>query len=351
MGNLQHAVDSREPGASPDLRPSRSPMAVKHVAACVDTSRSADRVLPHAAALARAFDAEMTVLHVLEPPHEDANHAPFDAFEWELRRAEARRYLQKLSDDPATEELEIHAELVEGRAAEEICDWVCSHHVDVTVLCTHGAGGPSEWSLASTATKLVEGIAGSLLIVPTRAVQEVPKLDHQYKRIVVPLDGSPRAESALPLVVRLATAQRSELVLVHVVPAPELTRVGPLTPEDLELERQLVDRNERVARDYLRRLEARLGERRIAVSTVLSRGEVRSGLLGIIEAEGADLVVVTGHGRTGRTELPYGSVTRDLIERGRTPLWIVREHRRPGRRPAIAKGREGSVRLPPLSAA
>ncbi len=354
MRNSQYVVSTQphEGGASgPEGTPARA--AIEHVAVCVDRSPIADRLLPHAAAVARKFMAQLTVLHVLEPRRDDGERAPSDAFEWELRRAEAQIYLEEVSGQEATADLDVRVELVEGRAAEQIRDWVRGHEVDLTVLCSHGASGRTEWSLASTAKKLMEGIEGSLLLVPAWSVQEAPKPEVRYARVLAPLDGSPRAESALPLAVRLARSQRSELVLAHVVPVPELTRTGPLTPEDLDLERRLVERNERVARDYLGRLQARLDDKGLMVRTVLAHdGEVRSGLLRIIEAQRADLVVLSGHGRTGRTELPFGSVTGDLVEHGTTPLLIVRESpHRVGRRPPIAKGREGTVRLPPLATA
>jgi len=343
--------DSREEHAA--LTRHCTQTAIRHVAVCVDRSPIADQVLPHAAAVARAFDAELTVLHVLEPSRSDGRLVPSDAFEWELRRTEAQRYLEAITREQATSDLRMHVELIEGRAAEQIRDWVSSHDVDLTVLCSHGASGRTEWSLASTAKKLIEGIQGSLLLVPAWSVQEAPKQEVRYARIVVPLDGSPRAESSLPMAVRLATDQNSEIVLAHVVPVPELTRVGPLTPDDLELERRLVERNERVAKTYLARLRAQMTGEGLSLRTALAHdGEVRSALLRIIDDVRADLVVLSGHGRTGRTELPFGSVAGHLLEHGATPLLIVREsHPRARRRTLIPKEREGSIRLPPMAAA
>jgi nucleotide-binding universal stress UspA family protein len=298
--------------------------------------------------MARAFDAELTVLHVLEPSRSNGELVPSDAFEWELRRTEARCYLEATTRERATSDLRMHVELIEGRAAEQIRDWVSGHDVDLTALCSHGVSGRTEWSLASTAKKLIEAVRGSLLLIPAWSVQEPGKQEVRYERLVVPLDGSPRAESVLPLVDRLARHHGSEILLAHVVPVPQLTRVGPLTSDDVYLEQRLVERNERVATDYLTRLRARLSERHESVRTILAHDdEVRGGLLRIIEYERADLVVLSGHGSTGRTELPFGSVTGHLVEHGTTPLVIVRESLHRTRRPPIAKSREGTVRLPP----
>lgn len=299
---------------------------IRRIAVCVDRSPIADRILPHAISIARALGAELTALHVVEPLRPSEFLAPADAFDWEVRRAEARRYLELIAARNRAAGFLLEAELIEGRAAEQIRDWVRAHDVDLTVLCSHGASGRTEWSLASTAVKLIEGLPGSLMLVPAWSVQQPPKEDLTYERIVVPLDGSPRAEAALPLAILLAKEHAADLVLAHVVPAPELTRVRPFTPEDIELESKLLERNERVGRHYLEALRSRVSERRLCVQTALARDrDIRGELLHIIERTRADLVVLSAHGHGGRTEVPLGSVATHLAEHGTTPLLIVRE--------------------------
>jgi nucleotide-binding universal stress UspA family protein len=169
----------------------------------------------------------------------------------------------------------------------------------------------------------------------------------RYTRILVPLDGSPRAESALPLATRVARKHGAELVLVHVVPVPELTRVYPLATEDVELEQKLIERNERVGRLYIDQLRAQVSERGLRVGAVLTRGrDIRSELLRITSESQADLVVVAAHGRSGRTERPLGSVSGHLAEHCTTPLLIVRERsRRTAERPEAPRGRRPAIAL------
>jgi nucleotide-binding universal stress UspA family protein len=113
--------------------------------------------------MARAFGASLSVLHVLEPQHQDGTLTSTSPLEWEMRRTDARRHLDGISAEYESPELPVKTELLEGRPAEEICGWATSHHVDLTVLCSHGASGSTDWSLASTAKKLLEGLSG-----PTR---------------------------------------------------------------------------------------------------------------------------------------------------------------------------------------
>src|SRR5262249_42931101 len=148
----------------------------------------------------------------------------------------------------------------------------------------------------------------------------------RYQRIFVPLDGSPRAESVLPLAESLAHGDGSELLLVHVVPAAPLTRTAPPSVEDVELERHVRDRNTRIGEGYLATLSARLRARGIAVRTRLVEGDdPREALLDASRSEGADLVVASAHGATSRLDRSCGSVASHLAERSTIPLLLVRE--------------------------
>lgn len=315
---------------------------IRRIVACLDGSELGERVAPHAVAIAAALGAPLTLLRVLEG--RPAGDAPPDPLEWDIRRREAREYVERFAQERSGEDGAVGAEIVEGQAAEQICLWVQHHEVDLTILCTHGMSGKTEWSLASTARKLIDRVPGSLLLVP--AAGPVTRVAH-YGRLLVPVDGSPRAESVLPLATRLAVAHGAELILAHVVPVPELTEIGPLDAEDLELQERLVRRNERVAREYLDRLRARLAESGLSLRALVIRGgDVASRLARLITDEAVDLVVLSSHGRSCRSEVPCGSVAAYLITHAETPLLIVRQRpASPMQRVSPVRER-ASVRLP-----
>jgi nucleotide-binding universal stress UspA family protein len=328
--------------------------APHRIAVCLDGSALGETTLPHALALARALGASLTLIRVLQAglPTEAAT----DAYEWSMRREEARAYLDRLLAAHRRPGLAIDAELGQGEPAEQIRAWASHTPIDVTVICSHGSRGRTVWPLAGTARKLVERVPGSVFVIPAAAAAApdaapaaVPAAEPlRYRRVLVPLDGSPRAESVVPLAVRVARAHGAELILAHVVPVPELTRVGPLDAEDQELERRLTERNERVAAEYLDRLRGRLCEAGLAVRPLVLRGTgVPRGLAGLIERERADLVIASAHGGTGRTDTPYGHVAAELIRHGSAPILLVRERpRRALRRGDAARASEAPVRLP-----
>ncbi|MGH7339627.1 MAG: universal stress protein [Candidatus Rokuibacteriota bacterium] len=292
------------------------------IAVCMDGSELCERVLPHAWALARACGLPVTLLTVLE--RERVADAPPDPFEWELRRHEARQYLTTVGERGRKEDLAIDVEVIEGEAAAEICAWDLHHDVSYTALTTHGSSGASPWCLAGTARKLVEGAPGSVLLVPSSASASGPVA--KYRRIVVPLDGSPRAEATLSVATRVAQAHASELVLVHVVPLPELTEIGPPDAKDVELRDRLTRRNERVASTYLDRIRGRLAGSHLKIGTrVLPAADPRDRFVEFLADEEADLVVLSAHGRGERVHSPVGSFAAHLIHFSETPLLILRD--------------------------
>ncbi len=183
-------------------------------------------------------------------------------------------------------------------------------------------GGLTDWDLASTARKLIERVPGSLLLVPAAAAEKRGEV--RYRRILVPLDGSPRAESVVPIAVRIAASEQAELLFVYIVPVPEITRAGPLDAEGAELERRVIEHNRRVATAYLDRLRARQAGSRVGVR-VISDGNAQRGLERLIREEGMDLVVMSAHGHTGQTDSPCGSVTEHVLTHSSTPLLVVRD--------------------------
>ncbi|MCT8971439.1 universal stress protein [Microbaculum sp. A6E488] len=159
-----------------------------------------------------------------------------------------------------------------------------------------------------------------LLLVPA-TVADVPIV--HYRRLLVPLDGSCQAESTLPLAMRIAEAEDAELLLVHVVPVPELTEVGPLEAADIRLRQDVISRNEQVARQYLNRIRALVAERGIgARNVILSDNDVRSQLTRLIVEEAVDLVVLSAHGRSGRADVSCGSVASYLVTHAQAPLLL-----------------------------
>jgi len=343
-------IETLEPAQ--DLHPGSATQSApfRRIAVCVDGSEMGETVVLHAAMIAAAFGGPLTILRVLET-ESHADTTPPDPLDWGVRQREARAYLDRLVSLARHRDIDVRAELIQGRPAEQICSWALQHGADLTVLATHGEHGRSEWTLSSTARKLVEGVPGSLLLIPADGDRRDVSAA-RYRRIMVPLDGSARAESALPIATRLAMAHKADLLIAHVTPAPELTKVGPLTAQDLELEQRVAARNERVARSYLDQVRARVSEAGIAARTVISRsGDARTRLARLVRREGVDLIILSAYGRRGPRDTPCGSVAAHLLTHVAAPLLVLRERpRRVMKRLSQEAARRTASARPPAQA-
>ena len=337
----QSATDNHAGSVQATGQASEGHAAFHHIAACVDASGFAQKVIPHALAIATALGSPVTFLRVVEA--KPARIVPLDPVEWDIRLREAQDEVAKLAEERRLEAEHIDTQVIEGEVAGRISHWAHDHGVELTVLGTHGDSGVTEWGLGSTAQKLIDRVHGSLLLVPCNYATE--RTVH-YHRLLVPLDGSPHAESVLPLAIRVALAARAELLLVHVVPVPELTEVGPLENEAVELRDQLIRRNERVAHEYLDRIRGRIGGDLSVRTRLVSAIDARSGLSRAITEEAPDLIVLAAHGRSRRTDAAFGSLAAYLITHAVVPLLIVRRHPTHLARHDAATAHQAPVRLP-----
>lgn len=291
----------------------------------LDGSSLAASALAHAISLAPPHDTQITLLRVVE---RTAAQQSVDPLDWHLQRSEAQIYLEQIGER-LNEYLGTPPDIVllEGRAAERIIDYAQSEGCDYLVFTSHGSGGLTGWNMSSVASKIAVRAAASMLLVrpsgSSVAQYEGSLQPVHYRRIVVPLDGSQRAEHVLPVAGALAERHGADLVLLHVVVKPEMIQRMPLTGEEVALVDQVVKRNERQATEYFEQLASRFSVR--AETHVLVEGDVAGALHRFVTEEGSDLVVLSAHGYTGRQQWPFGSVVTNFFTHGTTSLLVLQD--------------------------
>jgi nucleotide-binding universal stress UspA family protein len=294
----------------------------KNILLPLDGSALAECAVPYTAALASAFDARLTLLRVLEQPYQNGCSQPVDPLDWRMCKVEARSYLDRLVSRFQESGSQAESVLLDGDPAQHIVKLVTERGFDLVVLSSHGQSGLSSWNQGSVIQKVIARVQSSVMIV--RAYKETAEAGSPvYKRIMVPLDGSKRAECALSPAVALSRAHGSQLLFVHVVSRPELPRLKPPTQEDIDLADRIVQRNQEEMIKLLEQLQARLDVN--AKISVVANDHVAARLHELAKDEEADLVVMSAHGYSGRTKWPYGSVATTFIEYGVTPLLVVQD--------------------------
>jgi nucleotide-binding universal stress UspA family protein len=143
-----------------------------------------------------------------------------------------------------------------------------------------------------------------------------------YKKILAPLDGSPRAEKILPHAEGLALSNKSKIILVQVVEAEIPGGSGPFS--ELSRHRQELARLTEQAAAYLMKIRKKFEKKGIETITRVVYGPVAGAIISAAEEEGADLIALTSHGRGGLSRVFYGSVAAAVLQRIDRPLLIIR---------------------------
>lgn len=292
----------------------------------LDGSCLAECSLPHAVTFAKALGARLVLVRVIQHENVATNSYPADPVAWESIRAESNAYL----DDVASRlgSLGVNPETVtfEGEPVEQIIDFVRGDGATLLVMTSHGTSGISHYMLGSVAHKSILQAHVSFLLVRTFSDQCDPLEPFNYNRVVVPLDGSTRAECVLPLVAMLARHSESDVTLVSVVES--LARGFWMSGDDPrqtilgELERERHSKIE----CYIERVCSRLKNEGLQVQgRVESRESLIVSIWEMTRKGQADLVVMAAHGRTCDNHWPLGALPLNALVYGETPLLVLQD--------------------------
>ncbi len=147
----------------------------------------------------------------------------------------------------------------------------------------------------------------------------------RYKKIVVPLDGSGWSQRAVPHAADIARDNNAELILLHVLrpPAHEYTDQLALAGQDSQL-----NHLREQMKQYLVGVRSELRHQQLNVRCQVIEGVGIAHLIcDYVNNEGADLVVMSTHGRSGITQFLFGSVANKIIQCLKVPVLLVHPDR------------------------
>jgi nucleotide-binding universal stress UspA family protein len=276
----------------------------------LDGSELAERALPCAERLARATGATLHLVRVAGPvfardtdADQEADYADFLLAE--MRDADA--YLEQVRARLDAAGLTVRARRIAGTIAGALLDYAHEESIDLIVLTSHGRTGLARFPLGSVASRLVRHGTTPVLLV--RAFGPPPDLTHA----VVPLDGSPQAETALWAVAALRAPQPGAS------PIPEemtVLRVVGSQEEGVEAERYLETLVPRLQAQGLCRDGAQRCQRRVV------QGAPATAILAAAGAQ--ELVVMATHGHSWPTRWAIGSVADRVTAGGAAAVLLVR---------------------------
>jgi nucleotide-binding universal stress UspA family protein len=281
----------------------------------LDGSAFSERALPMATALAQTMSAQLVLVRAASAsvfPGADPTEAQCQAVE------EAEAYLWAVATGLSEQGLSVEVAVPYGDAAESILLEIGLHGADLVVMGTHGRSGLGRWIYGSVAEQvLARSPAPVLLVHPTG---EAATLGPEQTSLLVPLDGSAFAETALPHAIALAQAFGGTILLLRTVEPSMLAYHYPI----MGLVQESLAREHREAEAYLSEVAEHLRDEGLSVQTIVREGWPGDVIVYRGAALGPRLVVMATHGRTGVLHLLLGSVALEVVRRSPLPILLVR---------------------------
>jgi len=294
----------------------------KHILCPFDFSETSVRSLAHAAALAKWYGAQLTVLHVVptfdpmqvrgdlgEPIHVVTPMSRDDVL-GEMRRA--------VSVAGVSPDATLAAE--SGDAPATIVDQAVANAADLVVMGTHGRRGFKRLLLGSVTEAVLREAPCPVLTVPPHTSPTAAEVV-TFKRILYPTDLSPSAMQALGFALDLARQADGRVTLLHVL--EWLAEEEPRASAHFNLpeyRRHMVqDAEERV-----RALVAEEPRTWSEIDSVVVFGRAYREILRAAEEQAADLIVMGAQGRGGVGLALFGSTAQQVVRAAICPVLTVR---------------------------
>ena len=283
------------------MKTDRERTLLERIVIPVDGSELSERIVRQVRRLLVARDAEVIVVRVVEP--DDLGEASSQAMD------EARRAIEGIVSNLREQGATARGEVLVGDPAERILRFAEEETASLVALSTHGRSGVARWIRGSTAERMLRNARVPLLLANPRAT--TPKGELRFRRILVPLDGSPRSTAVLPFVGELARLYKSEIVLQHVV---------EVVSRESRSEQALFTEAE--AREHFSKLGRTLDG--VKVRVAVDRGAAAARILKRASDGDADLVALATHGRSGSARWLVGSVAEHVLRHAPCPVLAIR---------------------------
>ena len=219
----------------------------------------------------------------------------------------------------------VHARADEGRPADVICRRVREVNADLVVMTSHGRTGLSRAWMGSVADEVVRNATVPVLMLRAHEERSAREEVTPFTRILVALDGSAEADAILGPALAMAQCTGAGLTLarvVHPIPILIFDPVMPAMPTSIVDEDGTAELATQVRAELTAFAEfvERKSGLRVGVEVVVNENAAEA-LMQLAAATRADLIALTTHGR-GASRMVIGSVTDRVLRGSQLPLLL-----------------------------
>jgi len=258
----------------------------------VDGSESVDEILLYVTSITPRSDTHVTLLHVLPPSRQVSSGSS---------------HADQLHDALVLDGWKVSRELRMGDPIEEIIKLALLLPATMLMMSTHGRSGLERIREGSVTEQVVKLSPCPVFILhTTRPDTTESKRDGLFRRILVPLDGTPTSAAILKCVERFAKYHDSDVIIFHD-----------------ELESSGTTGNKSAVREAIEAQSVALANTGLGVSLEMStyRHPIRE-ILNRIDELKINLVAMATHGETGERRALDESVTAEIIRHANCPLLV-----------------------------
>lgn len=291
----------------------------------LDGSELSESILPFARILARKLHLPVELLRVVEREviavavNPKRNYSYGDA-EQDLRTS-SNNYLNGIVKSFADVSKANCFTLV-GDPAEVIIEKASEEDGTLIAMSTHGRSGIQRWYLGSVADKVLHASKSPMLLVKGKEHPQDSEREATINRIIVPLDGSPLAEQALPHATAVATALDAEIGLMEVYSLVTNAYYGEgFMPNFEEIADAMRDEVKAYLTTKITELDtagAKHGE------GIIEEGDAAAKIIELAQKTPNSLITMCSHGRSGISRWVLGGTADRVIRYSGDPVLIVR---------------------------
>ena len=286
----------------------------------VDFSEASKKALAYGAALAKEFDANLVIAHIVEYSRPTAYAFPGETFQIQKHQIEEVRVkLKDLVPKDVRDWLNYRFIVKSGIVSDELLAAMKDEPVDLVVMGTHGRRGFRRWILGSTTEHLLRRVPTPILTV-SHVEEETTASFLAGRRIVYATDLFEGAGKGLDIAYEWARRFAAELTAFHVMLPLQLEYGSTYLPLDIgkdhtALHKELAEELEQAVPESIRldpRVRCELGE-----------GVPYEVILKFADDWKADLIVIHLHGRRRGERMRIGSTAERVVRGARKPVLAI----------------------------
>jgi nucleotide-binding universal stress UspA family protein len=279
----------------------------RKILVAVDSSESSKNALHQAFKLASEEKCWITVTSVVPPYEGEIEILGVKDIRAALRKPceDALAEVEKIAK---TERMLIKTVCEEGEVYERIVDLADAENCDVIVMGRRGLRRIERTLVGSVTARVIGHTQRDVLVVPNGTTVG-------WKKIVLATDGSKYSAAATARAISFAQSYGGELKVVSVVDVPaEFYAEAPQAVEDLV----------RKAKGFVSDVKKQAEAAGVNAETFVGEAEASEAITNLAKEQGANMIIIGSHGRTGLRRLLMGSVAEMVIGHAPCPVLVVK---------------------------